>query len=99
MQAADFSKIFENGLAVGVIILLFIVLYLLIKQMIEGNKQNRDDMLKKDSQLIEVINNFNSTVLKLNENYDKNLSNLIDSNNRIENKVDKILDEMHKDTK
>lgn len=94
MDVSGMANAFDNGLAIGVIVLLFAALGLLLKRMIDNEKQNKDTILQKDSQLIEVINSFNTTVLKLNENYDRNLSNLIESNNRIEHKVDKIIDEI-----
>ena len=90
----QFSNFFEAGLAVGVIVILFTILFFLLKKMMEQNESFHRELEAKDIQLIDTIKEFNATVLKINDSHDLNLQHITDTTNRIETKVDKIIEKM-----
>lgn len=98
-EATSLSTLFEESVAVGVIILLFVILLFLIKKMMETNDSFHKELEQKDGQLIETIKEFNDTVLKINDSHDRNLQFLTESNKRIEDKVDKIFDKVLSDNR
>ena len=93
-NVTQFSQLFENGIAIGVIIILFIILFAFIKLMMEQIKKYHDELKQKDMQLTETIKEFDATILKINDAHDKNLQYICDSNDRIEAKVDKIIEKI-----
>ena len=90
----QFSNFFEAGLAVGVIVVLFTILFFLLKKMMEQNETFHRELEAKDTQLIDTIKEFNTTILKINDSHDLNLQHITDTTIRIETKVDKIIEKM-----
>lgn len=93
-DVSNLSSLFEKSISVGVIILLFAILYFLIRKMMENLSSFHEELESKDAQLIEVIKEFNAIVIKINETNDKKLELIISSNKRVEEKVDKLMDKV-----
>lgn len=92
---SQFSSFFEAGLAIGVIVVLFAILFFLLKKMMEQNEKYHTELESKDVQLIDTIKEFNSIILKINDAHDRNLQNIVDTSARIEAKVDKIIEKIN----
>ena len=95
IDMSQFSSFFEEGLAIGVIVVLFAILFFLLKKMMEQNEKYHTELESKDVQLIDTIKEFNSTILKINDAHDRNLQNIVDTSTRIESKVDKIIEKIN----
>ena len=95
IDMSQFSSFFEEGLAIGVIVVLFAILFFLLKKMMEQNEKYHTELESKDVQLIDTIKEFNSTILKINDAHDRKLQNIVDTSSRIEAKVDKIIEKIN----
>lgn len=86
----QFATFFDNGLAVGIIVILFAVLFYYIKASIQTNKEFQKQIQSKDAQLIEQINKFNDTINQVNQVCLNDIDKLNETTHRLEDKIDDI---------